>query len=187
MFDANLWVSGSISGANQHILETRAILALALDGVLISKFEERHILVKFTFAFLFIFCSVNFQVVAASNSAASDKVAQSLHSQIKYVESEIMRVWVTIDALVEEISQSSDAITFEMHKVLAELYFYDSQLGVYLSELEIDLKQLDDPSTTVFSESQSKPINISTMKYMLPPDAFPVPDGSKIAIKKRGL
>ena len=142
---------------------------------------------KFIFAFLFIVCSVNFQFVAASNSTASDKVAQSLHSQIKYVESEIMRAWVTIDALVDEISQSSDAITFEMHKVLAELYFYDCELGVYLSELEIELKQLDDPSTTVFSESQSKPINVSTMKYMLPPDAFPVLDGSKIAIKKRGL
>lgn len=147
---------------------------------------ERHIIVKRTFAFLFLACSVNCQFVAANNSTASDKAAQSLHSQIKYVESEIMRVWVTIDALVDEISQSSEAITVEMHKSLAELYFYDCELGVYLSELEIELNRLDNPSATVFSESQSERINVSTVKYRLPSDAFPVVDGTKIAIKKKG-
>ena len=138
---------------------------------------------KFAFAFAFVVYSVNCQFVAASNSTASDKVAQSLHSQIKHVESEIMRVWVTIDALVDEISQSSDAITEEMHKSLADLYFYDCELGVYLDELEIELSQRDDPSSTVFTKNQSEPINSSTMIYRMPTDAFPVLDGSKIAIK----
>ena len=96
---------------------------------------------------------------------------------------QIMRVWVTIDALVHEISQSSDAITEEMHKSLAGLYFYDCELGVYLEELEIELNQRDDPSGTVFTKNQSEPINSSTMIYRMPPDAFPVLDGSKIAIK----
>lgn len=138
---------------------------------------------KFAFAFVFVLFSVNCQFVAASNSTVPDKVAQSLHSQIKHVESEIMRVWVTIDALVGEISQSSDAITEEMHKDLADLYFYDCELGVYLGELESELNRLDDPSGTVFTKNQSEPINSSTKIYKMPPDAFPVLDGSNIAIK----
>ena len=138
---------------------------------------------KFAFAFVFVVYAVSCQFVAASNSTASDKVAQSLHSQIKHIESEIMRVWVTIDALVDEISQSSDAITEEMHKSLANLYFYDCELGVYLGELENELSRRDDPSGTVFTKSQSEPINSSTKIYSMPPDAFPVLDGSKISIK----
>jgi len=139
--------------------------------------------VKFAFAFVFVVYAVSCQFVAASNSTASDKVAQSLHSQIKHIESEIMRVWVTIDALVDEISQSSDAITEEMHKSLADLYFYDCELGVYLGELEIELGVRDDPSSIVFTKNQFEPINSSTMIYRMPPDAFPVLNGSKIAIK----
>ena len=46
---------------------------------------------KLAFALFFVVYSVNCQFVAASNFEASDKVAQSLHSQIKHVESEIMR------------------------------------------------------------------------------------------------
>lgn len=138
---------------------------------------------KFAFALFFVVCSVNCQFVAASNSEASDKVTQSLHSQIKHVESEIMRVWVTIDALVGEISQSSDATNEEIHKSLAGLYYYDCELGVYLEELEIELNRRDDPSSTVFAKNQSDPINTSTMIYRIPPDAFPVLDGSRIAIK----
>lgn len=138
---------------------------------------------KFAFAFVFVVYSANCQFVAASNSTASDKIAQSLHAQIKYVESEIMRVWVTIDALVDEIAQSSDAITEEMHKSLADLYFYDCELGVYLGELEIELSVRDDPSSTVFTKNQFEPINSSAMIYRMPPDALPVLNGSKIAIK----
>ena len=138
---------------------------------------------KFAFAFVFVVYSANCRFVAASNSTASDKIAQSLHAQIKYVESEIMRVWVTIDALVDEIAQSSDAITEEMHKSLADLYFYDCELGVYLGELEIELSVRDDPSSTVFTKNQFEPINSSAMIYRMPPDALPVLNGSKIAIK----
>ena len=138
---------------------------------------------KLAFALFFVVYSVNCQFVAASNFEASDKVAQSLHSQIKHVESEIMRVWVTIDALVGEISQSSDAKNEEIHKSLAGLYYYDCELGVYLEELEIELNRRDDPSGTVFTKNQSEPINTSTMIYRIPPDAFPVLDGSRIAIK----
>ena len=94
-----------------------------------------------------------------------------------------MRVWVTIDALVDEIAQSSDAITEEMHKSLADLYFYDCELGVYLGELEIELSVRDDPSSTVFTKNQFEPINSSAMIYRMPPDALPVLNGSKIAIK----
>jgi hypothetical protein len=142
--------------------------------------------VKFVFVFVVV-CAVNCQFVAASNSTASDKVANFLHSQLKYVESEIMRVWVTIDALEEEIYQNSDAITDETHKSLADLYVYDCELSDYLGELEIELSWRDNPSGIIFAKDQFEPIYVSTMNYTVPPDAIPVLDGSKIAIKKRGL
>ena len=143
---------------------------------------------KFAFVFVVVVVySVNCQFVAASNSTASDKVAKSLHSELKYVESEIMRIWVTIEALEEEIHQNPDAITDETNKSLADLYFYDCELSDYLGELEIELSRRDNPSGTIFTKDQFEPIHFSTMIYRVPPDAIPVLDGSKIAIKKRGL
>jgi hypothetical protein len=142
--------------------------------------------VKFAFVF-FVVYSVNCQFVAASNSTASDKVAMSLHLELKYVESEIERVWMTIGALQDEIHQNPNAITDETNKSLADLYFYDCALSDYLGKLEIELSQRDNPSGTIFTKDQFEPIHVSTMIYRVPPDAIPVLDGSKIAIKKRGL
>jgi hypothetical protein len=144
--------------------------------------------VKFAFVFVVVVVySVNCQFVAASNSTASDKVAQSLHSELKYVESEIKRVWLTIGALEDEIYQNPDAITDETNKSLADLYSYDCELSDYLGKLEIELSQRDNPSGTIFTKDQFKPIHVRTMIHRVPPDAIPVLDGSKIAIKKRGL
>jgi hypothetical protein len=142
--------------------------------------------VKFAFVF-FVVYSVNCQFVAASNSTASDKVAMSLHLELKYVESEIERVWMTIGALQDEIHQNPNAITDETNKSLADLYFYDCELSDYLSELEIELSRRDNPSGTIFTKDQFEPIHVSTMIYRVPPDAIPVLDGSKIAIKKKAL
>ncbi len=133
--------------------------------------------------FLLTVCAVNCQIVAAGDSTESDRVAQSLHSQTKHAESEIMRVWVTIDALVDEISHNSDALTEEMHKNLANLYYYDCELEVYLGELQNELRRLDDPSRTVFTNNQFKPIKSGIRMYGTPADALQILDGSKIAIK----
>ena len=141
---------------------------------------------KFFFVFVFVVYSVNCQFVAASNSTDSDKIAQSLHSQLKHVESEIMRVWVTIDALEDEIYQDSDAITDETRKSLADLYVYDCELSDYLGELETALTRRDNPSDTIFTGDQFKPIHVITMIYRVPPDAIPILDGPKIVIGRRG-
>ena len=139
---------------------------------------------KFAFVFVFVFVySVNCQFVAANESTDSENIARALHSQIKYVESEMMRVWVTIDALVDEISRSNDAITDEMHKGLANLYFYDCELNAYLGELEIELSRRDNPSSTIFPENQFEPIDANSKFFRLPPGALPVLDGAKIEIK----
>ena len=133
--------------------------------------------------FVLTACALNCQVMAAGESTESDTVAQSLHSQAKHVESEIMRVWITIDALVDEISHNSNALTEEMHKTLANLYYYDCELDDYLSELQNELRRLDDPSRTEFTKSQFKTIKSSIRMYGMPADALPILDGSKIAIK----
>ena len=141
---------------------------------------------KFAFV-LFVVYSVSCQFVAANNSAAYDKVAKYLHSELKYVESEIMRVWVTIDALQDEIHKNPDAITDETNKRLADLYFYDCELNDYLGELEIALSRRDNPSETIFTKDQFELIHFSTRIYKVPRDAIPVLDGSKIATRRRGL
>ena len=140
---------------------------------------------KYAFV-IFLVYSVNCQFAAAGNSSASDKVAGFLYSEIKYVESEIMRVWVTIEALEEEIHQNPDTVSDEINKRLGELYLYDCELNYYLGELEIELSGRDNPSDTIFKKGQLKPIHVSTMMYRVPPDAIPVPDGSRITIRKRG-
>ena len=141
---------------------------------------------KFAFVF-FVVYSVSCQFVAANNSAAYDKVAKYLHSELKYVESEIMRVWVTIDALQDEIHKNPDAITDETNKRLADLYFYDCELSNYLGELEVELSRRDDPSGTIFTKDQFELIHFSTRIHKVPRGAIPIPDDHKIAIKKRGL
>ena len=138
---------------------------------------------KLAHVFFLTVCALNCQIVAAGDSTESDRVAQSLHSQTKHVESEIMRVWITIDALVDEISHNSDAMTGDMHKKLADLYYYDCELGVYLGELQNELSRLDDPSRTVFTKSQFDPIKSSIRMYGMPAESLPILDGSKIAIK----
>jgi hypothetical protein len=105
---------------------------------------------------------------------------------MKFVESEIMRVWVTIDALVDEISLGTEAITDEMHKSLANLYFYDCELNAYLGELETELSRRDNPSGTIFPATQFEPIDANPMIKRMPLDAFPILDGSKIIIEKSG-
>jgi septal ring factor EnvC (AmiA/AmiB activator) len=82
--------------------------------------------VKFAFVFVVVYL-VNCQFVAASNSTASDKVAKSLHSELKYVESEIKRVWMTIQALEEEIHQNPESITDETNKGLYEFDLFRSR------------------------------------------------------------
>ena len=139
---------------------------------------------KLAFTFVAV-CSINCQFLLASDTTDSEQIARALHSQTKYVESEIMRVWVTIDALIDEISQSSDAITDEKHKNLANLYFYDCELNDYLSELEVELNRLDNPSETIFPENQFEPLIAKTMTYRLPPDAFPVVEDIRIVIEER--
>ncbi len=97
-----------------------------------------------------------------------------------------MRVWVTIDALVDEISRSSEAITDEMHKSLANLYFYDCELNNYLGELETALTRRDNPAGTVFPANQFEPIHANTTTLRLPADALPILDGPEIVIQKSG-
>jgi hypothetical protein len=153
-------------------------------GFLYSYQTERGgFFVKLAHVFLLTIYALNCQIVAAGDSTESDRAAQSLHSQIKHVESEIMRVWITIDALVDEISHNSDALTEDMHKNLANLYYYDCELDVYLGELQNELIRLDDPSRTVFTKSQFKPIKSSIRMYGMPAESLSILNGSKIAIK----
>ena len=98
----------------------------------------------------------------------------------------MMRVWVTIDALVDEISRSSGGITDEMHKSLANLYFYDCELNAYLGELETEMSRRENPSNTIFPDDQFEPIHANTMMFRLPADALPILDGSPIEIEKTG-
>ena len=144
-----------------------------------------YILVKFIFVVVVVYL-VSCPLVATGDSTASDEAANTLHSQIKYVESEMMRVWVTIDALVDEISRSSDAITDEMHKSLANLYFYDCELNAYLGELETELGRRENPSGAIFPDNQFEPIHANTMMFRVPADALPILNAPKIEIEKTG-
>ncbi|MEM8564447.1 MAG: hypothetical protein AAGF57_19565 [Pseudomonadota bacterium] len=130
---------------------------------------------------------MNCQLVCGDTGLAYEQLGKHLHSEFKYVESEIMRVWITIDALQDTMHQNPDAITGEMNKSLANLYFYESKLNEYLGVLEVELTQLDDPLKTVFKRDQFKPIHFNTLIHKTPGGATLVPNSHKIAIKKVGL
>ncbi|MEM1155588.1 MAG: hypothetical protein AAGI44_15745 [Pseudomonadota bacterium] len=130
---------------------------------------------------------MNSQLVCGDTGLVYEQMGKHLHSEFKYVESEMMRVWITIDDLQDKMHRNPEAITGEMNRSLANLYFYESKLNEYLGVLEIELTQLDDPLKTVFKKDQFKPIHFNTLIQKTPRGATLVPKSQKIAIKKVGL
>lgn len=167
-------------------METAAEVLAVVHGLFHQLMHLQVFFVKVGF-FLFFVYLFNCQLVAASNDESDEQVARYLHSELRYTESEIMRLWVTIDALQDTMHQNPDAISAQMNKNLAELYFYESHLNEYLGALKIQLGVLEDPSGMVFAEEQYDPIKLSAMTKNLPRDAIVVPDAHNIKISKAGF
>ena len=114
----------------------------------------------------------------------------SLYRELKLVESESLRVAVTIDALEKELHEYQNPENIEqLHSQLGNLYKYDVQLAshyIYLDEVWSYLQNPDRKSAlTKFSADQFKPISkIHKGVYEgLPEDAIPITDFSPINIE----
>ena len=155
------------------------------SGLMYPLMQIQVLFVKVVFLLFFVYL-LNCQLVVASNDTTYENVGRHLHSELKYVESEIMRVWVTIDALQDIMHQNPDAISGEMNRNLADIYFYESQLSDYLAALKTQLSVLEDPSGLIFSKEQFEPLHSSTMTGKISRGAIPVSDASDIKIRKAG-
>ena len=155
------------------------------SGLLYQLMQIQVLFVKVGFLLFFVYL-LNCQLVVASNDTTYEKVGRLLHSELKYVESEIMRVWVTIDALQDKMHQNPDAISGEMNRNLADLYFYESQLNDYLAALKTQLSVLEDPSGIIFAKEQFEPLHFSIMTGRMPRGAIPVSDAYDIKVRKAG-
>ncbi len=167
-------------------MKTAVIMFALVYGLFHQLMHMQVFFVKVALVFFFGYL-LNCPLIAASNDESYEKVARHLHSELRYSESEIMRVWVTIDALQDQMHQNPEAISGEMNRELADLYFYESHLNDYLGALKTHLGVLEDPSGTVFVKEQFDPIHLSTMTKNIPRGAIVVPDTHNIKFRKAGL
>ena len=163
-----------------------ATVVAAVYGLFHQLMHMQVFFVKVGFFLCFVY-SLNCQLVAADSDIGYEQVARQLHSELRYTESEIMRLWVTIDALQDQMHQNPDAISAQMNQDLADLYFYESHLSEYLGALKIQLGVLEDPSGMVFAKEQFDPIHLSNTGKNIPRGAIVVPDAHNIKFHKAGF
>lgn len=114
--------------------------------------------------------------------AAEDHQFQVLYSELKFIESESLRVEFTIEVLEErlfEIPLPEDPQ--ELFLQLASLYKYYTDLDAYQRELSYEWNRLlgkGDGESTAFTHDQLKPIPMISKRYLngLPEGAIPVSD-----------
>lgn len=145
---------------------------------------------KSLIAALAIIFSLNLSTISWSSPLSHDGELLSLYRERKFVESESLRVAVTIDALLEELHEYPNPENIEqLHSQLGHLYKYDVQLASHYIYLDEVLRYLENPdrksALTEFSADQSKPIpKIHEGVYArLPENATPITDFSPIKIE----
>jgi len=119
---------------------------------------------------------------ATPRPAAEDHQLQVLYSELKFIESESLRVEITIEVLEErlyEIPLPEDPQ--ELFLQLASLYGYYTHLDAYRRELNDQWNQLlgkDDGASISFTHDQLKPITMISKRYLdgLPEGAIPISD-----------
>ena len=94
--------------------------------------------------------------------AAEDHQLQVLYSELKYIESESLRVEFTIEVLEERLFETPlPEDPRELFEQLTSLYRYYTDLDAYQRELNDQWNQLlgkDDGASIAFSHDQLKPI-----------------------------
>jgi len=139
---------------------------------------------------LAIMLSPTLSAISRSSPLTDDGELLSLYRELKLIESESLRVAVTIDALVIELHDHPHPETIEqIHSQLGYLYKYDVQLAshyINLKEVWIYLQNPDRKSVlTKFSADQSKPISTihEGVYKALPEDAVPTTNFAPINIE----
>jgi hypothetical protein len=141
-------------------------------------------------AALAVMISSNLSALAQSSPLTQDGELLSLYRELKLVESESLRVAVTIDALEKELHEYPNPENLEqLHSQLGHLYKYDVQLYSHYRDLNKVWSYLQNPDRksvlTIFNADQSKPIpKIREGAYQgLPDDAIPITDFTPINIE----
>ena len=114
--------------------------------------------------------------------AANDHNLQLLYSELKFIESEFLRVEFTIEVLEETLHENPlPEDPEDLFQQLASLYRYYTNLDAYQRELSDQWNQLlgkDDGASIAFTHDQLKPIQMISKRYLdgLPEGAIPVSD-----------
>ena len=122
------------------------------------------------------------QLVCATpgSPGTKDHELQVLYSELKFVESESLRVEFTIEVLEERLYESPlPQDPEDLFLQLASLYRYYTKLDTYQIELNDQWKQLlgtDDGASVAFTPDQLKPIPLISKEYIdgLPKGAIPL-------------
>ena len=122
-------------------------------------------------------------------SLITDQELQILYSDIMQIESESLRVTVTLDALQAELDQDHNPIYIEqLFSELIRLYKYDSALSQLHKEFTDELQALispEDYSSGLLAPEQFKD-TVTIPKDLLdriPEDAIPLPNIKPIKIR----
>jgi hypothetical protein len=119
----------------------------------------------------------------------TDYDLQLLYSDIMQIESESLRVTVTLDALQEELDQDHNDFSKEqLFSELIRLYKYDSALNQLHKEFTDELQSLLNPeaySSGLLAPEQFKDTVTIPKDFLdrIPEDAIPLPSIKPIKIK----
>ena len=122
-------------------------------------------------------------------SLITDQDLQILYSDIMQIESESLRVTVTLDALQAELDQDHNPIYIEqLFSELIRLYKYDSALSQLHKEFTDELQALispEDYSSGLLAPEQFKDTITIPIEILdrIPEDAIPLPNIKPIKIR----
>ncbi len=134
-----------------------------------------------------LFCQL--LVAAGHSTAAEDHEFQLLYSELKYIESETLRVEVTIEILEDRLHETPALENPEdLFLHLESLYKYYIILGEHQRELNDRWNQLsgaDTGASFALTPEQFKPIPIVSNEYLPgpPEDTMPSPTYLPIPVK----
>lgn len=120
----------------------------------------------------------------------TDHDLQILYSDIMQIESESLRVTVTLDALQEELDQDHNHVYIEqLFSELIRLYQYDSALNQLHKEFTDELQALispEDYSNGLLAPEQFKDTATIPVEILdrIPEDAIPLPNIKPIKIRQ---
>ena len=121
-----------------------------------------------------------FLFAAPQSPVTKDHDLQVLYSDLKFIESESLRVVFTIEALEESLFETPlPEDPQDLFLQLTSLYRYYTKLDAYQKELNEQWNQLlgtDKGTSVAFTPDQLKPISIISKKYLdgLPEGAIPL-------------